>query len=223
MSDASGTHDVARRRIGHASTLLLALATVATAWAGYQAARWHGKQAIAQAAATAARVDASRLAGVGGRKGQVDVAVFIQWVDARAQSDTPLATLLPAQVQRAPAAGVPGMDPGRPFDNATAALTPFELPQYVIPEVAPGGRARGEGQGIRRGRARRHPARRRLRPVRRAARLRAVLRRAQHAIADAAFRGHDPRARLGRPARNDDLHGDAADHRRDLERVRRSA
>jgi hypothetical protein len=135
VSDEPQAHAVGRRRIEVASTLLLAIATVATAWAGYQAARWHGKQAIAQSQATAARVDATRLSGVAGRKGQVDVAVFIQWVDARAQSDTALATFYRRRFSDHLAPAFRAWIAMRPFDNANAALSPFELPQYVIPEA----------------------------------------------------------------------------------------
>ena len=40
-----------------ASAALLALATVATAWSGYQASRWNGEQAKAGARANAARIE----------------------------------------------------------------------------------------------------------------------------------------------------------------------
>ena len=62
--------DVARRP-------LLALATVATAWSGYQASRWNGEQAKAGARANAARIESSRAAGLANAQTQVDVATFI--------------------------------------------------------------------------------------------------------------------------------------------------
>jgi hypothetical protein len=45
------------RRLELAATVLLAMAAVATAWAAYQSARWHGQQAEAQSASVAARVE----------------------------------------------------------------------------------------------------------------------------------------------------------------------
>ena len=63
------------------ATVLLAIAAVATAWAAYQSARWHGEQARAQSASIAARVESTRAAAVANRDGQVDVALFTQWVD----------------------------------------------------------------------------------------------------------------------------------------------
>ena len=72
------------------STLLLALAAVATAWASYQASRWQGQQALAGNRSTAARVEANREAGVANRQIQTDIATFIQWVDAYAHDDKQL-------------------------------------------------------------------------------------------------------------------------------------
>ena len=71
--------------------MLLAIAAVATAWAAYQSARWHGEQAKAQSASIAARVESTRAANVANRQGQIDVALFTQWVDAYARDETELA------------------------------------------------------------------------------------------------------------------------------------
>jgi hypothetical protein len=49
------------RRFELAATVLLAMAAVATAWAAYQSARWHGEQAKAQSASIAARVESGML------------------------------------------------------------------------------------------------------------------------------------------------------------------
>ena len=71
--------------------MLLAIAAVATAWAAYQSARWHGEQARAQSASIAARVESTRAASVANRNAQIDVALFTQWVDAYARDETELA------------------------------------------------------------------------------------------------------------------------------------
>ena len=44
------------------ATVLLAVATVATAWSGYQSTRWNGEQAKAAAARTL-RIDSAKAAG----------------------------------------------------------------------------------------------------------------------------------------------------------------
>ena len=66
------------------ATILLAFAAVATAWSGYQATRWNGEQAKAGARTNAIRIEAARAQGLSESQTQVDVATFIQWVDAYA-------------------------------------------------------------------------------------------------------------------------------------------
>lgn len=88
MSDASP----AERRLEVLAAVLLALATVATAWAAYQSRQWTGEQSQAYSRATAARIGENRFSGLASRQVQIDVATFIQWVNARQEKRTELAT-----------------------------------------------------------------------------------------------------------------------------------
>src|SRR5262249_39844883 len=69
----------AKRHLEWASTILLALATVATAWAAYQSRQWTGEQSTGYSQATAARISENRAAALANRQVQIDVATFIQW------------------------------------------------------------------------------------------------------------------------------------------------
>jgi hypothetical protein len=127
-----GDHDRTDDWLAVVSTILLALATVATAWAGYQASRWHGEQAQAQTRATAARLESTRASGVANRQIEIDVAVFIQWVDAHAQGE---AALKEFYEQRFSDRFRPAFDawiPTMPFENPGAPATPFAMPQYRL-------------------------------------------------------------------------------------------
>src|SRR4029450_6196172 len=84
--------DRSERRLEVVATLLLALATVATAWSAYQSRQWTGEQSQGYSKATASRIAGNRAAAVGNRQVQIDVATFIQWVDAREQGRAGLAT-----------------------------------------------------------------------------------------------------------------------------------
>ena len=75
------------------ATVLLAVAAVATAWSGYQATRWNGEQAKASGRTNAIRIEAARAQGLAQAQTQVDVATFIQWVDAYAKHETALASV----------------------------------------------------------------------------------------------------------------------------------
>ena len=78
MSDTTA----AERRLELLSTVLLTLATVATAWAAYQSRQWTGEQSQGYSHATATRIAVNRSAAVANRQVQIDVATFIQWVNA---------------------------------------------------------------------------------------------------------------------------------------------
>ena len=108
------------------------MAAVATAWAAYQSARWHGEQAKAQSASIAARVESTRAANVANRQGQVDVALFTQWVDAYAREETELADFYRKRFRPE---FVPAFDAWvatRPRKNPGAPLSPFAMPQYKL-------------------------------------------------------------------------------------------
>jgi hypothetical protein len=69
----------------------MALATVATAWSGYQASRWNGEQATTAGRANAARIESTRASSLADAQTQIDVATFTQWVDAYARGERELA------------------------------------------------------------------------------------------------------------------------------------
>ena len=81
----------AGQRLELVATVVLALATVATAWSGYQASRWNGEQAKAAARASALRIESVKADGLANTQQQVDVATFSSWVDAFVQEQTELA------------------------------------------------------------------------------------------------------------------------------------
>src|SRR5262249_20770823 len=78
-------------RLDVVAAVLVALATVATEWSGYQASRWNGEQAKASGRTNAIRIDAARAQGLAQAQTQVDVATFSSWADAYAHKDTLLA------------------------------------------------------------------------------------------------------------------------------------
>jgi hypothetical protein len=112
--------------------VLLALATVATAWSGYQASRWNGEQAKAFSRANAARIESTRAANLANAQTQIDVATFTQWVDAYAREETELADFY---YERFRPEFTPAMDAWvatRPLKNPDAPLTPFAMPEYRV-------------------------------------------------------------------------------------------
>ncbi len=122
----------AGERLDLIAAVLLAMATVATAWSGYQASRWNGEQAVAFSRASAMRIESTKAAALADAQTQIDVATYIQWVDAYAQEQTELANFY---YQRFREEFKPAMDAWvatTPLRNPDAPLTPFAMPEYQL-------------------------------------------------------------------------------------------
>jgi hypothetical protein len=85
-------HSGIDRLIEMVAVLVLGLATVGTAWCGYQAAQWNGIQATSMTASTDARVEASRLFGLATQKASYDSSMIAQYAEAVQAGNTRLAT-----------------------------------------------------------------------------------------------------------------------------------
>jgi hypothetical protein len=114
------------------SAVLLALATVATAWSGYQASRWNGEQAKAFSKANSNRIESTRASNLATAQTQIDVATFVQWVDAYAKNETRLADFYFKRFRAEFKPAVDAWIATKPLKNPTAPLTPFAMPQYKL-------------------------------------------------------------------------------------------
>jgi hypothetical protein len=112
--------------------VLLALATVATAWSGYQSTRWNGEQVKAGSRANALRIASTNAAGLGNTQTEIDVATFTQWVNAYAQRQQELANFYFKRFRKEFRPAVNAWIATRPLKNPKAPLTPFATPQYKL-------------------------------------------------------------------------------------------
>jgi len=129
-AEPAATH--MQHRIDVLATVLLALATIATAWAGYQSSRWHSEQAKLQMKATASRIESTRSQEIADRETQVDVALFIQWVDAQALDETELAEFYRERFSDRLAPAFKAWIAKKPLDNPAAPESPFGMRQYNV-------------------------------------------------------------------------------------------
>jgi hypothetical protein len=120
------------RRLELVSAVLLALATVATAWSAYQARQWTGEQSQGYSSGTAARIAENRAAALANRQVQIDVATFIQWIDAREQHRPGLANFYRARFRPEFKPAFASWLATRPFENTAAPATPFAMSQYRL-------------------------------------------------------------------------------------------
>ena len=116
--------------------MLLALASVATAWSAYQARQWTGEQSQGYSKATAARIAENRAAALASGQEQIDVATFIQWIDARARHRDDLASFYRARFRAEFRPAFARWLATRPLQNPAAPPTPFAMRQYRLQATA---------------------------------------------------------------------------------------
>ena len=121
-----------RDRVELVATVLLAVATVATAWSGYQSTRWNGEQAKAGARANALRIESAKAAGIANAQTVADVSVFTNWVNAYAESKTELSDFYLTRFRKEFKPAVDAWIATRPLENPNAPPTPFAMPQYTL-------------------------------------------------------------------------------------------
>ena len=118
-----------RHRIDFVATVLLAMATLATAWAGYQASRWHSEQAKQQQTANASRIESTRSADDANREAQIDIALYLEWVDAHANGNAELAGFYRAHFTDRFEPEFERWIASRPFADPSDSSSPF-TPRY---------------------------------------------------------------------------------------------
>lgn len=114
------------------ATVILALATLASAWAGYEASKWNGVQSALNLQATARRIEASQLTAKGHESLLVDLQLFTNWVNAMNDGDTRLADLYRARMRDEFKPALDAWIATRPLENPDAPDSPFVMPEYRL-------------------------------------------------------------------------------------------
>jgi hypothetical protein len=110
--------------------VILALVAVATAWSGYQAARWAGMRAEHYAEASRLRVTAEGLATLAGQERIYDSDTFNSWLAAKLDGKEKAAEFFERRFRgeyRPAFTAWLGTDP---FNNVQAPPGPIFMPQY---------------------------------------------------------------------------------------------
>jgi hypothetical protein len=128
-------HDTRRRRVELVATILLATAAVAIAWSTYQSTQWRGEQAADNSRASAARIESSAASIRAGQLTQVDIATFIQWVDAYVAGNTELADFYRLRFRDEFKPAYDAWIATNPRTNPDAPATPFAMPEYRVAEA----------------------------------------------------------------------------------------
>jgi hypothetical protein len=114
------------------ATVLLAIAAVATAWSSYQATRWNGEQAALGSRASALRIQSTSAADEANSAREIDIATFIQWVDAQAAEDDELADFYRGRFRPEFESAFAAWLETSPLTETDAPTSPFVMPDYRL-------------------------------------------------------------------------------------------
>src|SRR5262245_5152402 len=128
--------------------IVLAMVAVATAWSGYQAAKWDGRQAERYGTASAIRIQADEQLTLGGQQKLLDVATFNTWIEAKKNGQDGLAALYVRRFSPEFKAAFDAWLATHPFSNADAPPGPSFMPEYTNPQIDQGNAMNDEATAI---------------------------------------------------------------------------
>ena len=132
----AGRPDRGERVLELFAVLLMSVTTLATAWSGYQAARWSGEQSQNYARASTMRIKAQEQATAAGQLRIDDLVLFNGWLDARESGDRQLAAIYRRRFRSDFVPAFEAWTAQRPFTSPTPVPGPLYMPEYRLPESA---------------------------------------------------------------------------------------
>ena len=122
---------VTERWLEVVAAIMLGVVAVATAWSGYQGARWGGVQTIKYSQATAKRVESTRAGTLAGQDRLFDVSLFNEWLDATYNDETRLANAYEKRFRPEFRPAFEAWLATDPFNNPNAPPGPLYMPEYL--------------------------------------------------------------------------------------------
>jgi hypothetical protein len=110
--------------------LVLAIAAIATAWSGYQAARGDGRQSVLYAESSRDRFQAEAASTRGGQELVADSSMFNAWLQAKAANDPQLQAGFARRFTPEHRSAFQAWLKTDPFTNPAAPAGPGYMPQY---------------------------------------------------------------------------------------------
>jgi hypothetical protein len=110
------------------SAIILGIVTIATAWSGYQAARWGGVQSTLYSRAGALRTESTRASTQAGQLMQIDIGLFTNWINAYASDNRPLTDFYEKRFRQEFKPAFEAWLATDPANNPDAPASPFAMP-----------------------------------------------------------------------------------------------
>lgn len=123
-----------RRRMDLVSAVVMAAATVATAYSAYESSLWNGEQNRHESRAATAVVRTSKLTNLAMQKTTVHVNLFVHWLATTNRGEQRTADFLFTRFPEPLKTAAEAWRATSPFDNANAPASPFDMPQYALRE-----------------------------------------------------------------------------------------
>jgi hypothetical protein len=119
-----------QERVEIVEVIILAIVAIATAWSGYQAARWDGKQTVDYGLSSRIRAEANDASVLGGQQRLLDVSTFNTWIQAKEQGEEELAAIYVDRFSREYRVAFDAWLKTHPFTDPNAPPGPMFMPQY---------------------------------------------------------------------------------------------
>lgn len=141
-----GPHDKSRWQglLEVGEVLLLAVVAITTAWTGFQAAKWDGRQSLLYGQASRDRFEADAASTLGGQFLVGDSSIFTAWLQAEADGNDRLATILSRRFTPDYKVAFNAWVKTDPLHNAAAPPGPGYMPEYHNPKFAEADRLNAE-------------------------------------------------------------------------------
>ena len=123
------------RRTDILIVVLLGLASVLATWAGYQAGQWSNLKTDSAVIVDDLQQAADRSMILGYQDRQVDIALFMAWLEADLRQESTIAEFYEARFVDHFRPAFEAWLATDPFTNPDAPLDPFRMPEYSVPAL----------------------------------------------------------------------------------------
>ena len=114
---------------------LLAVVAVVTAWSGFQAAKWDGRQSLLYGHSSRDRFEAEAATTTGDQRLAYDAGIFTAWLQAYSTGNTDLQASLVKRMTPEYKVAFDAWLATDPFANPSAPPGPGTMPQYKNPDL----------------------------------------------------------------------------------------
>ena len=154
----------AEERVEIAEAVVLALVAVATAWSGYQSAKWDGHQALLYGTSARLRVEAAETREEARQLQVYDALTLNAWIEAKQRHDPNLVAIYQRRFSPEFRVAFEAWLKMDPLNNPKAPIGPAFIPEYRNARLVQAQRARRAGHRCIHGRDRSSRDGRKVRP-----------------------------------------------------------